>query len=163
MTQTIIVKKVARNIPVAHDLVVLHLKDDTNLNRKSLVIEEVGHVKNEVDHGKEEADHVKEEADRVSEGVDHVKEEIVLGIGEVDHVIEEVDHMIEEVHHVIEEVDHAVEEADLARKSPILVAEIIAEVCQGLCHEIDPHIEEKTQNPLKRYQGKALRKTLRIK
>ena len=158
MTQTIIVKKVARNIPVAHDLVVLHLKDDTNLNRKSLAIEEVGHVKNEVDHGKEEADHVKEEADhvkeeadRVSEGVDHVKEEIDLGIGEVDHVIEEVDHMIEEVDHVIEEVDHAVEEADLARKSPILVAEIIAEVCQGLCHEIDPHIEEKTQNPLKRY------------
>ena len=141
MTQTIIEKKVERNIPVAHDLVVLHLKDDTNLNRKSLAIEEVGHVKDEVDH-------VKEEADRVSEEVDHVKEGI-------DHVIEEVDH-------AIEEVDHAVEEADLVRKSLVIVVEIIAEVYQDLCHEID-HIEEKTQSPLKKRQEKTSRKTLRTR
>ena len=148
MTQTIIEKKVERNIPVAHDLVVLHLKDDTNLNRKSLAIEEVGHVK--------------EEADRVSEEVDHVKEGIDLGIEEVGHVIEEVDHVIEEVDHAIEEVDHAVEEADLVRKSLVIVVEIIAEVYQDLCHEID-HIEEKTQSPLKKRQEKTSRKTLRTR
>ena len=155
MTQTIIEKKVERNIPVAHDLVVLHLKDDTNLNRKSLAIEEVGHVKDEVDH-------VKEEADRVSEEVDHVKEGIDLGIEEVGHVIEEVDHVIEEVDHAIEEVDHAVEEADLVRKSLVIVVEITAEVYQDLCHEID-HIEEKTQSPLKKRQEKTSRKTLRTR
>lgn len=141
MTQTIIEKKVERNIPVAHDLVVLHLKDDTNLNRKSLAIEEVGHVKDEVDH--------------VKEGID-------LGIEEVGHVIEEVDHVIEEVDHAIEEVDHAVEEADLVRKSLVIVVEIIAEVYQDLCHEID-HIEEKTQSPLKKRQEKTSRKTLRTR
>ena len=141
MTQTIIEKKVERNIPVAHDLVVLHLKDDTNLNRKSLAIEEVGHVKDEVDH--------------VKEGID-------LGIEEVGHVIEEVDHVIEEVDHAIEEVDHAVEEADLVRKSLVIVVEIIAEVYQDLRHEID-HIEEKTQSPLKKRQEKTSRKTLRTR
>ena len=141
MTQTIIEKKVERNIPVAHDLVVLHLKDDTNLNRKSLAIEEVGHVKDKVDH--------------VKEGID-------LGIEEVGHVIEEVDHVIEEVDHAIEEVDHAVEEADLVRKSLVIVVEIIAEVYQDLCHEID-HIEEKTQSPLKKRQEKTSRKTLRTR
>lgn len=148
MTQTIIEKKVERNIPVAHDLVVLHLKDDTNLNRKSLAIEEVGHVK--------------DEADRVSAEVDHVKEGIDLGIEEVGHVIEEVDHVIEEVDHAIEEVDHAVEEADLVRKSLVIVVEITAEVYQDLCHEID-HIEEKTQSPLMKRQEKTSRKTLRTR